>query len=387
MELLAFTYSAAAYEDTVTPIACDTMALLGAFPLKQSLLTGLLSAITLASALGLNQSAAIAALQAGDVGNEVEALQAALLSRNYYDGEVTGYYGTLTQFAVAAFQRDRGLVADGVAGADTLVALSLDPDLTVSGRNGGGGGGGGPPPTLGTPGTSAESTNLPATAAGRTLQPAVVQTPSRIGLNVRQTPAGTRVDGEPDGTTVLYRPASATFVRDAALGAYTWVQIANGNWMARDYLFDSISSGPGENTAVYRVSASRGASIYDRPNGQVIGEIPPGQTVTLSQDDVFNGGQFWGELTGNRGWVAKTNLTLVATAGGSSGGGGGNRQVVRVAVSALVVRDAPSGSDTGHTLYGGQLVQTTGVTTLAAGRSWTQLLDGTWVASEYVEPV
>jgi len=53
----------------------------------------------------------------------VAALQAALLQLRLYDGYVDGIRGPLTRRAVVAFQRRRGLAADGVAGPRTRGAL------------------------------------------------------------------------------------------------------------------------------------------------------------------------------------------------------------------------------------------------------------------------
>lgn len=59
----------------------------------------------------------------GDSGEGVACLQELLQKAGYFDSAVTGYFGKITCDAVAAFQRDRGLYVDGVAGPQTLEAL------------------------------------------------------------------------------------------------------------------------------------------------------------------------------------------------------------------------------------------------------------------------
>ncbi len=63
--------------------------------------------------------------QVGSRGNEVSSIQRALKDRGYYTGAVDGIYGTETKNAVISFQRDKGLSADGIAGRETLAALSV----------------------------------------------------------------------------------------------------------------------------------------------------------------------------------------------------------------------------------------------------------------------
>lgn len=61
--------------------------------------------------------------QYGDSGSGVTEVQDLLRSAGYFSGASTGYYGSVTENAVYNFQRDNGLVADGVTGSSTLSAL------------------------------------------------------------------------------------------------------------------------------------------------------------------------------------------------------------------------------------------------------------------------
>ena len=62
-------------------------------------------------------------LRIGSEGNEVNLLQARLTNLKYFSETIDGKYGTKTAAAVAAFQKQNGLTADGVAGPQTLKAI------------------------------------------------------------------------------------------------------------------------------------------------------------------------------------------------------------------------------------------------------------------------
>jgi peptidoglycan hydrolase-like protein with peptidoglycan-binding domain len=60
----------------------------------------------------------------GDFGLDVSVLQFLLAHDGYYRGGLDGYFGPRLLAAVKAFQRHRGLSADGIAGPETLAALT-----------------------------------------------------------------------------------------------------------------------------------------------------------------------------------------------------------------------------------------------------------------------
>jgi len=62
-------------------------------------------------------------LKKGMSGESVRQLQERLIALKYLAGKADGYYGTDTAEAVYNFQKNNGLVRDGVAGAKTLAAL------------------------------------------------------------------------------------------------------------------------------------------------------------------------------------------------------------------------------------------------------------------------
>lgn len=63
--------------------------------------------------------------RSGSTGSEVTQIQTKLKNQGYYKGNVDGIYGAKTKTAVTAFQKKKGLTADGVAGSATLRALGV----------------------------------------------------------------------------------------------------------------------------------------------------------------------------------------------------------------------------------------------------------------------
>ena len=57
-------------------------------------------------------------------GGDVQEMQERLIELGYLDTDATGFFGTATAAAVRAFQKDQGLTADGIVGAETLTMLN-----------------------------------------------------------------------------------------------------------------------------------------------------------------------------------------------------------------------------------------------------------------------
>jgi peptidoglycan hydrolase-like protein with peptidoglycan-binding domain len=57
-------------------------------------------------------------------GGEVAQIQESLLNLGYFNGRITAYYGSYTEAAVIRFQKDHGLLADGIVGPQTRAKLS-----------------------------------------------------------------------------------------------------------------------------------------------------------------------------------------------------------------------------------------------------------------------
>lgn len=64
-------------------------------------------------------------LRPGDQSEQVKALQRALLGKGFPPGRIDGDFGPGTEAAVRGFQASQGLLADGLAGPRTLLALGL----------------------------------------------------------------------------------------------------------------------------------------------------------------------------------------------------------------------------------------------------------------------
>ncbi len=82
----------------------------------------LLSLTVALSLLGL-PSQASALVKQGDRGEQVTTLQKRLQELGYFQGNVTGYFGSMTQEAVIRFQQAMGLTSDGIVGTDTETFL------------------------------------------------------------------------------------------------------------------------------------------------------------------------------------------------------------------------------------------------------------------------
>lgn len=54
---------------------------------------------------------------------QLSAIQSVLQEKGYYNGDIDGIWGDLTDAAIKAFQSDRGLVADGIVGDQTTASL------------------------------------------------------------------------------------------------------------------------------------------------------------------------------------------------------------------------------------------------------------------------
>lgn len=82
----------------------------------------LLSFTVAVSILGIAHQAS-ALVQQGDSGSEVTALQQRLQELGYFQGNATGYFGSVTKAAVMDFQQAKGLNPDGVVGSNTEAIL------------------------------------------------------------------------------------------------------------------------------------------------------------------------------------------------------------------------------------------------------------------------
>ena len=79
------------------------------------------------STTGVSESVSTSTqLMSGSKGDDVKKLQNMLKTLGYFTGNATGNYGELTKSAVIAFQKAKGLTADGIAGSKTIAAINAD---------------------------------------------------------------------------------------------------------------------------------------------------------------------------------------------------------------------------------------------------------------------
>lgn len=64
-------------------------------------------------------------VKVGSQGSEVRAVQTKLTELGFFHDKIDGIFGSKTKAAVIAFQKSRGLTADGIAGKNTLAALGI----------------------------------------------------------------------------------------------------------------------------------------------------------------------------------------------------------------------------------------------------------------------
>jgi peptidoglycan hydrolase-like protein with peptidoglycan-binding domain len=64
-------------------------------------------------------------LQEGASGSEVRQVQKHLEEEGFSPGPIDGIFGPRTKSAVIAFQKSKGIFADGIVGAKTWTTLNL----------------------------------------------------------------------------------------------------------------------------------------------------------------------------------------------------------------------------------------------------------------------
>jgi peptidoglycan hydrolase-like protein with peptidoglycan-binding domain len=241
----------------------------------QELLTPL-TVGAVAIGVALSQLPAQALMRYGDAGNGVSSLQKQL------NIKADGIYGEQTYQRVRSFQAGKGLRIDGVAGPATLAALGLNSTLVASGNTSGG--------------NQSKPSETPVASS------AVVT--ARTGLIVRNRPNGSNIGGVDRGVKV-----SLTGDRQAA-GGRNWVQLAQGGWIAEEYISYGGSGGIGGGdpevpvaSGAY-VAARSGLIVRNQPNGYQIGGLGTGQRVALTGASRYAGGRSWLQLQGG-GWVAE----------------------------------------------------------------------------------
>ena len=86
--------------------------------------------------ISIVQNADAATYKKGSSGSMVSQIQTKLKNWGFYNGTIDGVFGSATEKAVKAFQKNHGLTADGKVGPITLEALGLQ-DAASSANQGG----------------------------------------------------------------------------------------------------------------------------------------------------------------------------------------------------------------------------------------------------------
>ncbi len=73
-------------------------------------------------------------VKVGSQGSEVRAVQTKLTELGFFKDKIDGIFGSKTKAAVMAFQKSKGLTADGIAGTKTLAALGITSGSTSTGN-------------------------------------------------------------------------------------------------------------------------------------------------------------------------------------------------------------------------------------------------------------
>lgn len=91
--------------------------------------------LTVMLILPVSEASAAGLLRLGSRGPEVTSLQQQLKDLGYFTyWRTTEYFGTITRDAVIRFQRDKGLLVDGIAGPQTRAALNAAGSTSSASR-------------------------------------------------------------------------------------------------------------------------------------------------------------------------------------------------------------------------------------------------------------
>lgn len=142
METLAYLHLALANEEPAdTELNWENLKFLDWLDGPHLSTTAAISLLSLTVALGIvgMPTQASALVKQGARGSDVTALQQRLKELGYFQGNVTGYFGPLTQDAVTRFQQAMGLLPDGIVGSSTQNSLNnwrvQSRSLPVNARN------------------------------------------------------------------------------------------------------------------------------------------------------------------------------------------------------------------------------------------------------------
>jgi hypothetical protein len=292
MESLAYLHHAIAYEDPSPAPTLKPITLNLDIPSSAWLYMVGIAAVCIVTATPQRASAA-PIYTVGSKGETVEAIQ------RFLGLPVDGVYGNQTANAVRRYQRQQGVeMVDGVVGPETLSLMGLSEMATAE---------------------SADATTAASTTEDTAGTVATIRTVEGTGVNLRRSPNGDVIGSVTDGTVVTLTG------QEVMQGEYTWVELVDRSWVAKDFISFSTTNAPtspeASRASVATTSARQavidtpggvGVNLRDRPNGSVVASLPEGASVSLTGEQVTAGDYVWAKTTDSF-WVAASFLSSTTT--------------------------------------------------------------------------
>ena len=292
----------------------------------------------------------------------VHAVQLALQRLGYYTGALDGDYGKGTHDAVAKFQRQKGLDADGSAGPLTQpVLFALASGSTTVG------------------GTSTGTSTGSSSGSVGTLY-----TVAQVNLRKYASTGSTRLASIPKNTSLTYTDTYS------GSGGVTWYQVryaSKTGWVMGTYVSLTGGSSSGStgsssssgSAGTLRTATSVNLRKYASTGSARLGVVPA--SISLSYTDSYTTkGITWYQVRygGHTGWVMGTYVTVTSVSSGSTGSGtvtGGSASSVAIGKVTITmpntrIRDAADGKKTGHVLSKGSVVDLLAQPVAAGGYTW-----------------
>ena len=300
----------------------------------------------------------------GDI--RVHAVQLALQKLGYYKGNLDGNYGKQTHDAVARFQREKGLDADGSAGPLTQpVLFALASGSTTTGGS------------TSTGGSSTGSTSTSTTGTLRTI--------AQVNLRKYASTESARLAIVPRNINLSF---TDTYTNSKGI---TWYQVryaGENGWVMGTYVTvtsgGSTSSGSSGSTTTggigtLRTNVKVNLRKYASTGSARLGVVPSGMTLSYTDTYVDSKNITWYQVRygGETGWLMGTFVTASGSSSGSTGstgttGGSSAAAIGKVTITkpGTRIRDAANGKKTGYVLSKGTVVDLLSQPTSAGGYTW-----------------
>jgi len=302
----------------------------------------------------------------GDI--RVHAVQLALQKLGYYKGNLDGNYGKQTHDAVARFQREKGLDADGSAGPLTqpvLFALASG-STSVGGTTSGS--------------TSSGSSSSTATTGS-------LRTIAQVNLRKNASTESARLAVVPRNINLSF---TDTYTNSKGI---TWYQVSyagEDGWVMGTYVTvtsggstssGSTSSGTAGTTGgigTLRTNVKVNLRKYASTGSARLGVVPAGRTISYS-DTYVSKNITWYQVRygGETGWLMGTYVTASGSSSGSTGSAGSTGSSSTASIGKVTItkpgtriRDAANGQKTGYVLSKGSVVDLLSQPTSAGGYTW-----------------